>query len=168
MESNKLIIQYLDDNGLNIRPDNLLLTGHREKVNKTLVKGRTPKIKKVTQFHLNGGKIKHYPSIVEAARAVKGQSSRIWTALDKWPHYYKGFLWCMGEKRRMKPLKAPLINYPKKVIQYSMKEEILNTFPSLNQAAKVVGALNANLRKALNGKCNTCKGYKWKWADQQV
>lgn len=27
------------------------------------------------------------------------------------------------------------------------------------QAAKAIGATNSNLRKALNGKCNTARGY---------
>ncbi|HET6255016.1 MAG TPA: NUMOD4 domain-containing protein [Puia sp.] len=164
LESRKLIIQYKDGDGLNVRPDNLLLTNHSAKVRKTLAKRRTPKIKKVTQFRLNGRKIKHYQSITEAARLIEGQPSRIWTAANKWPHYYKGYLWRMGERERTKPLDAPLTNPPKKVVQYSLKGRRLKTFPSLNQAAKAMGAKNSNLRKVLKGKCHTCKGYKWKWA----
>ena len=99
----------------------------------------------------------------QAAESVKGQSYRIYAVLDKWPHYFKGFLWRSGDRQKTKPLAAPLTNYPKKVIRYSLQGKKLAVFASLNQAAKKVGATNSNLHKALNGKCNTCRGYKWKW-----
>ncbi len=99
----------------------------------------------------------------EAALTVEGQASRIYSVLNKWPHYYKGYLWREGDRKKAKSLEKPLTNHPKKVIQISPKGKQLKIFPSLNQAAKRMGATNSNLRKALNGGCNTCKGYKWKW-----
>lgn len=165
LEDIKRIIQYKDGNGLNIHPSNLLLSSNSEKMKRTVEKNRTPRIRKVTQFNLDGKRIKLHSSIHQAAESVKGQSSRVYTVLDKWPHYYKGFLWRSGDRQKTKLLAAPLINYPKKVIQHSLQGKKIAVFASLNQAAKKVGATSSNLRKALNGKCKTCRGYRWKWAD---
>ncbi|HEX7905256.1 MAG TPA: NUMOD1 domain-containing DNA-binding protein [Chitinophagaceae bacterium] len=159
----KQIIQYRDGDGLNIHPSNLILTTNSVKMKKTIEKGRTPRIQKVTQFNLDGNKVRTYNSMNEAAVALGGHPSRIYAVLDKWPHYYKGYLWQKGDLKKTKPLAKPLTNYPKKVIQLSLKGKQLKIFPSLNQAATKVGATNSNLRKVLKKKCHTCKGYKWKW-----
>ena len=165
IEDIKQIIQYKDGDGLNVHSSNLILSTHSIKTKKTIEKGRTPKLKKVTQFTLDGKKIKTYTSMSDAAVAINGQSSRIYTVLDKWPHYYKGYLWAIGDRKKTEPLSKPLINHPKKVVQFTFKGKQLKTFPSLTQAANHIGATNSNLRKALNGKCRTCKGFKWQWGN---
>jgi hypothetical protein len=160
----KKIIQYRDGNGLNIHYDNLDLSTHSLKMKRTIANKRTPKIKPVAQYDLNGNLLSLYESIIQAAVAVNGQSSRIYTVLNKYPYYYAGYLWREGKAKKIRPLKKLLTNFPKKIIQYNLQGKKLKTFSSLNQAAKTVDAGNSNLRKALNGICKTCKGYKWRFA----
>ncbi len=128
IEDIKKIIQYKDGNGLNIHPSNLVLSTHSIKMKNTIAEGQTAKIKKVTQFNLAGKRIKTYNSMHEAATTINGQSSRIYTVLDKWPHYYKGYLWRKGDSKKTDPLKRPLINYPKKVVQFTLSGKQLKVF----------------------------------------
>ena len=157
------IVQYKDCNGLNVRYNNLELSNHSLKIRKTIARKRTPKIKPVGQYDLNGNLIRLHNSISQAANVVNGQPSRIYTVLNKYPYYYAGYLWSERKIKKIKPLKKFLTNFPKKVIQYNLQGSKLKVFESLNRAAKAVGSGSSNLRKALNGRCRTCKGYKWRF-----
>lgn len=163
LDNVKQIIQYKDGDGLNIHFSNLLLTTNSIKMKKTVRNRRTPRLVQVTQFTLNGKKLKVFATLHEAAAAVQGQPSRIHVVINKWPHYYKGWLWRKGDQIRTPPLKHPLVNLSKPVIRISRDGKRTKKYLSLTQAARHVHATNSNLRKALNGGCRTCKGYQWKW-----
>ena len=54
----------------------------------------------------------------------------------------------------------------RKLEQYGLDGKYLKTFDTPAEAAKAVGAKGPNLYKAASDWSKTCKGYKWKWADE--
>ena len=167
IDNRSLVIQYKDGNGLNIFAGNLELNTVSHKQRKVIAEKRTPRLTAVTQFNLKGERLDFYESMHQAARAVDGHSGRLYCILQRPPFYYKGYLWRKGNRTKTKPLLSPLINYPKALLQYNSRGKLLKVFPSLTQAAKEVGATNANLRKVLNGQGKSCKGFIWKWKDMR-
>ena len=53
-----------------------------------------------------------------------------------------------------------------KVEQYGLDGKYLKTFDTPAEAANAVGAKGPNLYKAASDWSKTCKGYKWKWAEE--
>lgn len=49
-----------------------------------------------------------------------------------------------------------------KVMQYSLKGEVINTFYSIGEAARVTGLHRVNIFDAVSDKQKTCGGYIWK------
>lgn len=47
--------------------------------------------------------------------------------------------------------------------QFSLNGELLNTYPTLSDAAEAVGGCNSGISQACSGKIKTYKGYKWKY-----
>ena len=60
----------------------------------------------------------------------------------------------------------PTRNQPKSVQQIDINNgKIINTFNSIREAARHIGATNSNIKAVINGKNKTCKGYYWKLID---
>ena len=55
----------------------------------------------------------------------------------------------------------------KPVIQLSLNGEVIQRFESVRSAAKSVNATNSHISDACNGKYKTCKGYMWKWIEDE-
>lgn len=51
----------------------------------------------------------------------------------------------------------------KKIIQYNSKDEKLNEFYTMEEAAKFIGVDNSNVSRVLSGKKKTISSYKLKW-----
>lgn len=60
-----------------------------------------------------------------------------------------------------------IIHRMKPVIQLSLNGEFMRKFESVRSAARNVGATNSHISDACNGKYKTCKGYIWKWANDE-
>ncbi len=161
----ELLVQYKDTNGLNIHVDNLELSNPQKRQNRTVKRKRTPFLKPVTQFSLLGERLNYYETLQKAATQLHGTASGVLHALNKPPHYYKGYLWREGNVARVPRLITSPVNDPKPVIQCDLAGKELKTFPSLNQAAQAVGAFTANLRKAIIKDKHTCCGFTWKWKE---
>ena len=50
---------------------------------------------------------------------------------------------------------------PKKIYQYDLEGNLINTFNSISEAAKFIGKSNSSISSALNGKCRTSNGFVW-------
>ncbi len=64
------------------------------------------------------------------------------------------------------PLNGRERRYPtlrKRVLQYSLDGELINTFDSVTAAAKALSAPSSNISRALTQSC-TARGYYWKYA----
>lgn len=55
----------------------------------------------------------------------------------------------------------------KPVIQLSLNGEVIQRFESVRSAAKSVNATNSRISDTCNGKYKTCKGYMWKWIEDE-
>ena len=78
----------------------------------------------------------------------------------------KSDLWSL-EEALTTPMHGRKPKHPalrKKVSQYSLDGELMNTFESVTSAAKAVGAPTSNISRALTGGY-TSRGYYWKYAD---
>jgi len=127
--------------------------------------------KKITQYDMEGNRIAQYPTITDAEKITGVATSGIHLILRGIRKSAGGFVWKTGYGKS----KIDLSNYIagkqwrtmrrwKKVIQQSLKNKYLRKFPSVNEAAKSVGVSPSTLSATLNGRQNTCGGYKWKFA----
>lgn len=55
----------------------------------------------------------------------------------------------------------------KPIIQMTTSGTVINEFPSIREAERVLGFQHGHLREACNGNLHTAYGYKWKWASQK-
>lgn len=53
----------------------------------------------------------------------------------------------------------------RKISQYSINKEYINTFNSVKEAALAVNTVHGNISNCLNGYSKTAKGYIWRYAD---
>ena len=49
-----------------------------------------------------------------------------------------------------------------------MNYNLVNSYISVGDAAKAVGTNTSNICSAINKRVNTCKGYYWKYYEQQL
>jgi hypothetical protein len=79
----------------------------------------------------------------------------------------KSDLWSL-EEALTTPMRSRKEEHPalrKRVSQYSLDGEFINTFESVTAAAGTVGAPTSNISRALTGGY-TSRGYYWKYADE--
>ena len=168
LEDDTVLILTKNRDGLDIRLSNLKLGSHREKQKRIFVlkrrvpiapgeKGRSKGIitsravnsKQVTQYNLQGKKIKTYPSVTSAVKETGISQTHISTRARGIEFSAGGFIWRYGNKARidMQPMlelteqrrKRNKEVFGKKVTQYSMNGKRLAMFPCIKDAAKATG-----------------------------
>ena len=119
--------------------------------------------KPCVQYSLDGKKIKEYPSVAEAARAMKVSHTSILVVCDRKIHCNtsKGFIWryaCDPLEGEFSPKTSKT-----KVDQYERNGKFLKTWDSINEAVKEVGISSSSISKCCSGKSKTSGGYIWRY-----
>jgi hypothetical protein len=150
--------------------------GREQQVDVNALKAERRKIynekygQKVTQYDLSGKKIAHYLSIKEAAEASGAHVNAINLVLRGKYKSAKGFYWKKGYGKDQIDLssykwgkESMALTRSKKVKQYDLEGKYLQTFISVKQAAQSIGVTTSTMSGVLNGRQQTCSGYKWQF-----
>jgi len=190
LNDSSILILNKDRNGLNIKPSNLKIASRGEKQKrifnldrraplvigeearqKAIAKLRWANNKQVTQYNLDGKKIKTFKSVAEAAKKTGINSSHISARANGVEFSAGGFIWRFGNKSEidMVPMllkieqrrKSNKDNFGKKVTQYKMNGERVDTFPTINDAAKATGLKNSEISNVVHRKRYSAGGFYW-------
>lgn len=124
---------------------------------KELTKKSADKIsKKVYQYSLTGDYIKEYNSTREAERETKINHGNISKACNGIFKHTGGFIFSYSKEVKIKPIKNP--NAIKKaVLEIDEKNNILEEYISIAEAAKKTGIDASNISRVCNGKIKKIK-----------
>jgi len=117
--------------------------------------------KKVIQYSLDGIKVKEWNSIKEASEYFKISSSCITNCCKRKGSHRssKGFIW-----RYEKDLDTTLNKtiFPKKIIQYDLNNNIINTFDSIHEAGRKTNIHFTRISSCINNKTKQINNYIFK------
>jgi ABC-type transporter MlaC component len=190
LEDRHTMIFTKDYDRFNIRPSNLMTTtpGQKNKrvyernrrvshflnVSEAIKEKRTQSMikktsKKVSQYTLEGKKVKTYPSTAAAQRATGILRHSIGQVAALKGISAGGFVWRWGNDKRVdiKSLKDARRNeyrkkYGQKVTQYDMKGNKIASYSSLQDAEAASGVLASSIRFVVEGTYKSAGGYFWK------
>lgn len=127
--------------------------------------------RKIIQFDIHGTRLNTFDTCKQAAAFVGASRSFITTCCLKPNQTGKGFYWkyesinssiiepgCQDEI-----YKQIISKRNRKVIQFDIEENRLNSFDSCKEAAEYIGTSLSNICNCCNGHSNTAKGYVWKY-----
>lgn len=116
---------------------------------------------KVHQYDLNGNYIQSFSSIKEGEDKLKISLKGVNDAIKQNDSYYKGFLWCRGDKLdSMSPYKAPK-SKTRKIGQYTIDGDLVKVFNTVRECRKDF----PNVSKVLNGSASHCHNFIFKYLE---
>lgn len=125
--------------------------------------------KPVTQYTLEGKKLKVYPTIEEAARATGLTAANIQKNTSGSNKTAGGYIWKFSQAQEVKKLEAVPKSYKDRksiagteVIQYSIDGNRLRVYCAISEAAKSCGLHASNISFALNKTDRTAGNYVWR------
>ena len=122
--------------------------------------------KKVFQYTLDGVFIKAWDCISEASRKLKINSSNISMCAKHQRANAGGYIWEYFYKEKVELRKKIKRNrkgiWGKQVFQIDDSGNIINTFKSLNEAAKQLNIDASNISRVIHGHSKKAGGYFWK------
>jgi len=148
----------------------------RKKIDVSYIADASKKVKQkmsrpVTQYNLNGQRIRLYPSISDAAETLGCNTSQISNAISGNYNSAVGCIWKKGRgQKRIDPSpyrerKARRAEKSKKkVLQYNMKGQLAKTFNSINEAAASVNRKPDTLSIILHSRKKEAWGFYWKFS----
>lgn len=127
-----------------------------------------PEVKKLTgkvhQYDLSGNYIQSFTSLKEGEEKLGIKLTGVNDAIKQFNSYYKGFLWCRGEKLdKMNPYKEPKCK-ARKIGQYTMDGKLVKIFNTVRECRKEF----PNVSKVLNGSANHCHNFKFKYIEEDT
>ena len=190
LDEGLVVILAKDGNSLNITPSNLIMASIAakqqrifdlnrkerffadEKTRKRAIeKSKLANNKKVTQYSMQGKKIKTYSSIAIAAQKTGINNSHIGSRARGNEYSAGGFIWRFGSASEIdiKPMldtiakrrKKNKATFGKKVTQYKLNGRRVAFFPTINDAAKTTGIKNAEISRVMQKKRFSAGGYYW-------
>lgn len=190
LNDESIVILTKDHNGLNIKPSNLIeasLSKKQKRIfelnrreplvvdeigrRKSIENSRLTNNKPVTQYDLNGKRIKTFRSIAVAAQETGISHSHISNRARGIEYSAGGFIWRPGKARKIdvKPMLEKIAqrrkknkeSFGKKVSQYNMKGKRIAVFETINDAAKATGVKNAEISKVIGKSRNSAGGFFW-------
>lgn len=185
-----VVILAKDGNNLNITPSNLIMASIAEKQQRIFELNRKDRFfadekmrqraieklklannKQVTQYSMQGKKIKTYPSIATASQETGISNSHISNRARGTEYSAGGFIWRFGTASEIdiKPMldtiakrrKKNKATFGKKVTQYKLNGRRVATFPTINDAAKTTGIKNTEISMVMQKKRSSAGGYYW-------
>jgi NUMOD4 motif len=121
---------------------------------------RTRKIP-VVKYSMGGKKIQTYPGIKIAAASEKIHPNCVSSCAYKKAKHAGGYVWRFMGERYDGEYKDILKK--RKCIQLSIDGKIIKVFDSVSQAVSSTGASFTGIKRVIEGRCKTCKGFVWKW-----
>jgi hypothetical protein len=185
-EPGKFIISK-NGNGLDIRPDNLILLQSSERMKhiynakraistfneETYRKANKASLKvickQVTKYDLNGNSIKTYKSIMDASRDTAISYSLISAVLNKRQNKTREYYFAYGKKKKF-DYKSMLVqkqlqlkeNRGTKVIQYSLSGKKIATYLTLKDAGAALKKSYTGISANIRGITRVAYGFRWK------
>lgn len=185
-----VVILAKDGNPLNITPSNLIMAsistkqqrvfalnrkervfGDEETRKRAIAKSRLANNKQVTQYSMQGKKIKTYPSVAIAAQKTGINASHISNRARGAEYSAGGFIWRFGKASEIdiKPLLDTIAKrreknkavFGKKVTQYKLNGRRVATFPTINDAAKATGIKHTEISRVMQKKRFSAGRYYW-------
>lgn len=123
--------------------------------------------KKITQYDLDGNKIKIYCSISDAAAEIGISFSNISSVLHNRIKSAKGYYFRFGtgkDKIDLSQLQHKRKAMSKSITQYTLKGKLLKTHTSITNAAAEVGLSAPSLSAAARGITRQSAGFIWKFS----
>jgi hypothetical protein len=189
-EEDSMVILAKDGNPLNITPSNLIMASVAEKQQRIFELNRKERVfadaetrkravaksklannKQVTQYSMQGKKIKTYASIAIAAKKIGITGSHISNRARGTEYSAGGFIWRFGGASEIdiKPMLDTIAErrqknkatFGKKVTQYKLNGRRVATFPTINDAAKTTGIKHAEISRVMQKKRFSAGGYYW-------
>ncbi len=189
-DDHKLFVLCKNTNNFNIRPSNLQLVSMSEKQRRVIKRGRfrspfldyskefiTTQHKKlgeniskpVTQYTMDGKKIKTFTSMVAAEKATGAHANVITMSASGKGNTAGGFVWRWGKESHV-DMKSFRENKRKKhrkkfgqpVTQYDLTGKRVAYYISQKDAGEAVGIDSGKICRAVKGQYKTIKGFIWK------
>lgn len=121
--------------------------------------------KKIIQYSPEGKKLASYPTVAEAAKACRTNSSNISNVLDKMLTA-GGYVWrTKGTRYYGELAKTPAANSARIVTQYNLQGNKIRVFKSTKEAEKYTGVPSTTISAAANGKLKTTGGFIWRYGE---
>ncbi|HEY1872560.1 MAG TPA: NUMOD1 domain-containing DNA-binding protein [Chitinophagaceae bacterium] len=197
LDNTGLMVLAKDGDGRNIRLDNLVLVDSSQKqkriyerkrfkkpviysyyeFSKGLKKSANSGCKQVTQYTMEGIKVKTYPSIRAAAIHLSLSESGINAVLKERQVSSGGFVWRYGMKKRvdLKPLLEKRAVHRKilrgtKVSQYDGSGRRLNVYLTMADAEGETNIGRGEISATINGKQKSAGGFIWRkgWGRENI
>ena len=190
MEDQDIVIICRDADNFNIHPSNLEMATKSQRQLRTIARKRfkSPFLdmteqdrlkqrkailktvsKQVTQYNLNGRKIKTYPSAAEAERATGVFATSIGKVASGEDISAGGFIWRWGRESKVdvnalkqEKRKAYIEKYGQKVTQYDLSGRKIAQYPCIKDASEASGVHVNAINKVLKGEYKSAKGFFWK------
>jgi hypothetical protein len=125
--------------------------------------------KQVTQYNINGRKIKTFPSAAEAERATGVFATSIGKVASGEDISAGGFIWRWGKEPKVDVVaikeekrKAYVKKYGQKVTQYELSGKKVAHYPCIKDGAEASGVHINAINKVLKGQYKSAKGFFWK------
>lgn len=115
----------------------------------------------IEQYDLKGNFIATYKSATEAAKAIGGLVSNICACCHGDAGSSYGFIWKFTKMDRKNKTRI----HKRRVIQKTLKGEIIAYFNSIKEASVEIGCSQICIYACCNHKQKTTKGYAWEYAD---
>jgi len=190
LHDESMVILTKDGNGRNMRPANLVHSSVAEKQQrifdwrrraplvvddkarkKAIAQLKLSNNKQVTQYSMQGKKIKIFPSIAMAAKKTGISHSHISSRARGNEYSAGGFIWRFGnaaaidtkpmiaaiEERREKNKKI----FGKKLTQYKLNGQRVAIYPSINDAAKSTGIKHTEISLVMQKRRSSAGGFYW-------
>jgi hypothetical protein len=127
----------------------------------------------VSQYDLSGGKMREYPNLKAAARAMKCQPGMIRRVLMGDLLTARGYYWRLGQgppQVAMDHLEESRRNWEKKicrpVTQYGLDGQRIGSYPSQAEAGRQLDLNQMEIYRAVrNGRLHTGKNYFWRYGE---
>lgn len=191
MEDESIVILTKDGDGRNIKLHNLKISSLSEKQKRifdlnrraplvideetratSVAKARLRNSKQVSQYTMQGIKIKTYPSVAIASQETGVSQSHIGNRARGTEFSAGGFIWKFGNAPSVdiKPM-LKLIEqwrnrnkeaFGTKVSQYNMNGGRIAVYPTINDAAKATGISNSNISSVFSEKRFSAGGFYWR------
>ena len=122
---------------------------------------------KINQFDLNGNFIKTYESVIDAAKENNTLYQAIEAVLLRKRPQHNGYIYRYYGENSPDPITIKK-THGRATGQYDINDNLINIYPSANQAALAIGKnsnAGRNIRAVCDGKRQTAYGFKWKYLD---
>jgi hypothetical protein len=122
--------------------------------------------KTVTQYHLNGKKVRTYKSVKEAASNVGVDPNTISKCALGKSLTCGGFVWRYEGNTYNGEYQDKIKNKPKEIVQYNLNGKRVARFESVNEASRVTGCSPAVLLDCAHKKSKVAHGFIWRFANE--